>query len=130
MSYCPNCGATVAVDAPACSACGASFDGPGWKPLDGKPVPVPKKSPAGIIVALGIASVLIPAAGFVIGLVLSILIPGCHCDEGAGCSGCGANGLVAFLLVGGFVGALATLMTVLPGSLLLATVVGLLTRRR
>jgi hypothetical protein len=128
MSYCPNCEATVAADAKSCAACRAVFDGEGWEPLATKPVKSEGKSASGIIVTLGIASVVVPLAGFVIGLVLSLIIPGCHCDEGAGCSGCGANGLIAFLLLGGFVGALFSLLTILPGSLALAGIVRLFKR--
>lgn len=130
MSFCPNCDATVAADAKSCAACGALFEVDGWKPLENKVVRPEGKSVAGIIVKLGIASVLIPLVGFVLGFVLTQIIPGCHCDEGAGCSGCGANGMVALLLLGGFVGALASLITILPGSLVLAGLVSLFTKGR
>lgn len=107
------------------------FTGDGWKPIAGETASKPEgRSAAGFIALLGVASVLIPTAGFVVGLVLSLLIPGCHCDEGAGCSGCGANGLVGFLLFGCFVGGLGALLTVLPASLLLAAIVGFLIKAK
>lgn len=130
MSYCPNCHATIDANAESCPACGALFTGGGWKPVDGEPLPEPEgPSAAGVIVVIGFASVLIPALAFVIGLIFSLLIPGCHCDEGAGCRGCGANALMELLLLGGFSGALLALVAVLPASLLLEAVVGLFTRK-
>jgi len=67
---------------------------------------------------------------FLVGMVITLLVPGCHCDEGSGCSGCGLNSLVAFLLFGGFIGALFSLLFVLPASLLLAFVVNLFSGRK
>lgn len=52
----------------------------------------------------------VPTIAFVFAILVSILVPGCRCDEGAGCAGCGLNGLVAFCMFGGFVGALCMLM--------------------
>lgn len=70
---------------------------------------------------LGAGAVALPAIGFATGMVLAAIIPGCHCDEGAGCGGCaGLDGLIAFLMFGGFIGALLAVMFVLPASLLLA----------
>jgi hypothetical protein len=131
MSHCPNCRAEVLASAESCVACGAIFTGDGWKPIAGvAPIKPEGTSAAGVIALLGFATVLIPAACFVIGLVLSLLIPGCHCDEGAGCSGCGVDRVVGFLLFGGFAGGLGALMFVLPASLLLAGIVGLLTKTK
>jgi hypothetical protein len=62
-------------------------------------------------------------AGFLVSLVLATVIPGCHCDEGAGCSGCGANELLAFTLFGGFVATILATFTVLPLSLVLAAII-------
>jgi hypothetical protein len=56
-----------------------------------------------------VAKVLIglPVAGFALGLLLQFCIPGCHCDEGAGCHSCmGLEDFIAFLTFGGFVGAI------------------------
>ena len=85
---------------------------------------LPKKSwsAAKIIVSLSIAAVLVPAAACAIGIILIEIIPGCHCDEGAGCRGCGANGLVASLLFGGFVGAIVAAIF-LPAGIVIALIV-------
>lgn len=48
----------------------------------------------------------VPTAAFLLAALLTELIPGCKCDEGAGCHGCGMDGLVGFCLLGGFVTAL------------------------
>ena len=132
MSYCPNCHATVAHDADSCGSCGGKFPGSfGWAPMDGDaPIEPKPTSIAGLIIKLGFASIWVPALGFIVGLILSTIIPGCHCDEGAGCHGCGANEFVGLLLFGGFVGALVALGTIFPASLLLAGIVSLLTRNR
>lgn len=130
MAYCPNCRKSVEAGAESCASCGALFTGGGWAPVDSQPLAPFRSSAAGVILKLGIASVALPGVAFLVGLLLSSVIPGCHCEEGAGCRGCGANDLVAFLLLGGFVGALAALITVLPVSLALAGVVGLISSRR
>lgn len=84
-------------------------------------------SAASITVKLGVASVALPALGFVLGMLLQLAIPGCMCDEGAGCRGCGPlNDTLAFLILGGFVGALAALIFVLPASLVLAALFSLI----
>jgi len=73
------------------------------------------------VIRLGVASVAVPAVGAAIGFLLQMAIPGCHCDGGAGCHGCGELGdLTAFLMFGGFTGALAALIFVFPASLVLA----------
>ena len=80
-------------------------------------------SAASVTTKLGFAAVLLPATAFIAGLLLQFLIPGCKCDEGAGCHGCGPLGeLLGFLIFGGFVGALAALIFVLPVSLVLAAI--------
>ena len=77
-------------------------------------------------VKLGVAAVALPAIGFALGLGLQTVIPGCKCDSGAGCSPCaGFGGLIAFLTFGGFVGALFSLLFVLPVSLFIAAVAGI-----
>jgi hypothetical protein len=78
-------------------------------------------SAATITLKLGAGAVALPVLGFAIGIALQAAIPGCHCDEGAGCGGCaGLDGVIAFLMFGGFVGALLAVMFVLPASLLLS----------
>ena len=72
-----------------------------------------------------------PAIAAIVGAILMAIIPGCTCDEGEGCHGCGPlNGMSAFLMLGGFVGALAALISILPGSLLLAGVFTLFSRSK
>ena len=88
-------------------------------------------SAASLIAKIGIASVAIPAVAAIVGALLMASIPGCKCDEGAGCGGCGPlNGLIAFFMTGGFVGALAAMISILPGSLLLAGVFARLSRNK
>jgi hypothetical protein len=129
MPYCPNCEASVATDVESCARCGAIFGGAGWRPAEVKPAAPKKRSAAGIIAVLGVASVVLPALAFLVGLAISNLVPGCRCDEGAGCHGCGANGLVEFMLFGGFVGALGAFLIVLPASLVIAAIVGVVSSR-
>lgn len=84
---------------------------------------------ASVILKVGVASVAIPGIGFVIGTILSAVIPGCHCDEGVGCHGCaGFDGLIALLMMGGFVAALAAFITVLPVSVVLAGIFGIFSK--
>jgi len=130
MSLCPICRTHIRVDTESCINCGAIFATGDLSPIeDEAPLAPPEKtSAAGLIVKIGVASVLIPAAGFLIGLILTYVIPGCYCDEGAGCGGCGANNFVAFILFGGFVGGLAAFLTILPLSLILAAIVELFSK--
>jgi hypothetical protein len=82
-----------------------------------------------ILLKIGVASVAIPTLGFILGMILKLAIPGCQCDSGAGCHGCGSfNGLIALLILGGFVAALAALITVLPISLALAGIFGVFSK--
>ncbi|MED5618907.1 hypothetical protein [Ideonella sp. BN130291] len=79
------------------------------------------------IVKLGVGAVAVPVVGFLVGLLLQFVIPGCKCDEGAGCSGCGPlNDTLALLVLGGFVGALLAAFVVLPAALLLAGILQLI----
>ena len=131
MPYCPNCRAEIGANALSCTSCDALFSGSGWRPL-AEPVALVQPNPtpvAKFIVKLGLASVAIPALAFVFGLLVSLIVPGCHCDEGAGCHGCGANDLVAFCLLGGFVGSLGALIFLLPASFVVAAIVGSLETR-
>lgn len=131
IAYCPNCKASISSDASGCASCGADFSAAdGWRPVDAEGINTNRSSGASIILKLGVASVVLPAAAFVLGALLWQLIPGCRCDSGAGCHGCGIDGLVAFLLYGGFTGALAALVTLLPVSIMLAAIVGIIARTR
>jgi hypothetical protein len=68
-----------------------------------------------LVLGLGVASVVIPAIACIVGFVLMYSIPGCNCDAGAGCRGCGNfNTWVANLSMGGFVGTLGAILFVLP----------------
>jgi hypothetical protein len=81
-----------------------------------------------IISCFSVAAVVLPAIGFAIGLGATSLIPGCYCNEGSGCNGCGFDGVVEFLVFGGFIGALMSAMFVLPTGLLLALVLRIFTK--
>jgi hypothetical protein len=74
--------------------------------------------------------VLLPLLAFLLGMAATSLIPGCHCDEGAGCGGCGANGLVSLLLFGGFIGGLMACFTLLPASLVVGAIVAFVSDRK
>ena len=130
MSCCPNCRAPVSNDAEACSSCQAIFSADGWLPLDEEPPSRKTGSAAALIAKLGVTSVVVPGVAFTLGLIVSLVIPGCRCDEGSGCHGCGPNALIEFLLFGGFVGALFSLLTILPSALALAGIVGVVGKLR
>ncbi len=49
------------------------------------------------------------ASSLISGLI-TLAIPGCHCDEGAGCNGCGLNFIFEFLIFGGFIGFIFSLI--------------------
>jgi hypothetical protein len=78
----------------------------------------------------GVSTVIVPSIAFAIGWLFVLLIPGCNCNEGTGCHGCWANGLVTLLLFWGFAGAAGALFTLFPLSLAVAAVIGILSRRR
>ena len=78
---------------------------------------------------LGIASVLIPAAAFLISIAIQALIPGCLCDEGAGCHGCGLNELMAHAMFDGLIGAIAGVFIVLPAFIVLGMVLAMINKR-
>ncbi|WP_231409470.1 hypothetical protein [Ralstonia solanacearum] len=77
--------------------------------------------PAVITIRIGIASVALPMAMLALAYLLRSTIPGCACDEGAGCSGCGPMGeWIAFGLFGGFIGTWLAAIIALPVTLALA----------
>jgi hypothetical protein len=77
------------------------------------------------IVRFGIGCIVVPAAAFVVGLLLQAAIPGCKCDEGAGCHGCGpADAFLGLMIFGGFVFALLSVMFVLPLTLFMSWIAG------
>jgi hypothetical protein len=136
MPYCAECRKVYIRNISECPKCGRSFvesnqPTADWTPPAGSNHLTAdqdfgsskKRSVPGIIALVGIASFFIPLFGFLIGMLISVLIPGCHCDEGMGCRGCGLNELVAFLIFGGFVGAMLAFMISLPGLLLVSGVI-------
>ncbi len=134
MAYCPNCRTSLAPDATSCANCSADFtSADGWKPHDypsAEAGPGGSWSLAGIVACIGLASVLVPFAAVALGLLVSYCLPGCRCDEGAGCHGCGADYLLSMLLFDGFPAGMFGLMFVLPGSLVLAGALVLLRRQQ
>ncbi len=75
----------------------------------------------------GVASVAIPFIGFVLGMLLSGIIPGCTGDEGSGYRGCqvlflNLDWLVGNLVLGGFVVVLLCLVTVCPALIVLGII--------
>ncbi len=72
----------------------------------------------------GVAIIVICAIAVVIGFGIQYCIPGCHCDEGAGCHGCGIfGGFIALLTFGGFVVAMATILLGIPLSIFMGFIV-------
>jgi hypothetical protein len=127
-SYCPNCNFAISSDATSCPSCQALFASDGWQPIAERPAGK-NGSAAELVVKLGVASVVIPLIAFAIGMLVGIVVPGCECDTGRGCHGCGPNWLVENILFGGFVGALFSAMFVLPSCLVLAGLISLFTKR-
>jgi hypothetical protein len=72
------------------------------------PPPEPKNqfqsATATLIRKLAIGAVILHLTAFIIRILWPTLVPGCHCDEDAGCQGCGANNLLVNLLFGGLIG--------------------------
>jgi len=118
MAYCPNCNAPIVKDAQDCDVCGTSFGHDSWLPLDALPPPAPRYSVTGVLFRLGLVAVLLPLAGMLLGLLITFLVPGCHCDAIFGCQGCGANEIIAFLLYDGYEFGLLAILVVLPLSVL------------
>lgn len=130
MPQCPNCDAEVVADAKACHACNADFtDDHGWRPggVGTKAAPRPgatttSNKAADVVMSLAAISVAVPLVAFAVGALAVWLIPGCKCDEGAGCVGCGANALVSLLFLGGLAGTLGAVTLVLPFCIVLALI--------
>jgi hypothetical protein len=73
--------------------------------------------------ALGLVALFLAAS--LLGAVLMLMIPGCRCDSGAGCSSCGsAGGLIELLLFGGFVAFLGSIIFLVPAAALLGFLLG------
>lgn len=129
MAYCPNCHVAIDKDAEDCDVCGTGFGADTWLPLDSLGQPGPRLAAASLIVGAGLAAVLLPVLGFVLGLLGTLLVPGCRCDPSWGCQGCGANGLAEWLYFGGFDGALFAVVYLFPAAAALAAVVAFMSRR-
>lgn len=43
--------------------------------------------------------------------LITLMIPGCHCDEGAGCRGCGLDSIFEFFIFDGFIGFIISIIT-------------------
>jgi hypothetical protein len=129
MAYCPNCNAPIVKDAQDCDVCGTSFGQETWLPLDALPQPAPRFSVASLLFKLGIVAVLLPLAGLVLGLLTTLLVPGCHCDEIFGCHGCGFNDITAFLLYDGYEFGLVAILVVFPAAVLLSGLLAFVKRR-
>jgi len=130
MAYCPNCKAAIAKDALDCDVCGTSFGPDSWLPLDDLPQTRKRPSAASLIFRLGLAAVLLPLASLVLGMLITAIVPGCHCDELAGCDGCGVNRFTSFLFYGGYVGGLLAILVVFPAAALLSGLVAVVNRRK
>jgi len=76
------------------------------------------------------AIVLLACLAFAVGLAWSNFVPGCHCDTGAGCGGCGLDALVASLVFGGFICSLLSVFVVLPVGIIAGLVAAYLVNRR
>lgn len=81
-----------------------------------------------VVALLGVASVLVPTIGVVVGYLLQLVIPGCSCaNESSMCGGCGVDALISFLIFGGAIGAFLAFLYVLFPALLLAGIVWVIT---
>lgn len=79
---------------------------------------------AAVVALLGIASVLFPLLGVLLGFLLQVLVPGCVCaNESSMCNGCGLDSLISFVYIGGMVGAFLGLVYVLVPALVLAALI-------
>lgn len=134
MLYCPKCRAEINANASSCQKCNTllseDLQRSSVEKSELNEVQKRKKYVVGVILKIGYASVAIPAIGFIVGIVLILIIPSCVCDEGAGCRGCGINNFVGFCFLGGFVGALGALVTVLPICALLALLLNVFGRNK
>jgi len=133
---CPGCGAVVSETESSCASCGLNLAGEAITidtptSISEALAATPGSWPASaVLVAIGFASVVLPAVAGLMGALITSVVPGCSCDTGAGCHGCGANEFVAFLLYGGFTSALGAVFTVFPACLVLALVAYLFSSRR
>ena len=130
MAYCPSCKAAIAKDAVDCDVCGTSFGSDTWLPLDALPHTRKRLSAASLIFRFGLGAVLLPLASLVLGMLITAIVPGCHCDEIAGCDGCGVNRFTGLLLYGGYVGGLLAVLFVFPAAALLSGLVAVVGRHR
>jgi ABC-type phosphate transport system permease subunit len=71
----------------------------------------------------GTILVVTPALTFFLSSVLAGIIPGCNCNEGSGCHGCGADSLLEFLIMGGLTLTFVALLFLLPLCLISASVI-------
>lgn len=130
MAYCPNCKAAIVKDAVDCDVCGTSFGPDSWLPLDALPQSRKRASAATLIFRFGLSAVLLPLACLVLGMLITAIVPGCRCDELAGCDGCGVNRFTSILLYGGYMGGLLAILFVFPAAALLSGLVAAVNRRK
>lgn len=125
--YCQKCRTEAPPEGVSCGVCGTPFSqgSVAVGEVVSKPSPAAKW-----IIGLGVWSLLASLALFVTGLLVTLIVPGCSCDEGAGCRGCGVNDLVAFCLFGGFIGAVISALFVLPVAAILGLLVGMLSDKK
>lgn len=123
MAYCPNCEAAIAKDAVDCDVCGTSFSADTRLPLDALPRARKRLSVATLIFRFGLAAVLLPLASLVLGMLITAVVPGCRCDEIAGCEGCGVDRFTSQLLYAGYVGGVLAILFVFPAAALLSGLV-------
>ena len=74
------------------------------------------------IANVGLWSVGVPLSLYLFGAMVAWAIPGCSCND-TSCSGCGANFLVGILVVWGLAGTIVAALTILPITLIVATLV-------
>ncbi len=74
------------------------------------------------ILNVGLWSVGAPFSLYLFGALVAWAFPGCSCDA-TSCKGCGANFLIGILVVWGLAGTIITAITVLPITIIVATLV-------
>lgn len=110
MKRCETCNRPIALGSTECRYCAEERELKKNLPaLNSTVLNSGESKTAEVIFKLACWVIALPILAFVLGAILSSVIPGCHVDEGAGGSGCIVIGLnlsrlVAFLKLGGFVG--------------------------
>lgn len=103
-SKCPRCGGDIWMRDQKCNTCNALISS------DDKL----QKASRPFFMKVFIFCLKITLGSFFLGMLLQFIIPGCSCDEGAGCSGCGIDMVLEALIFYGFIGFMITVVVLTP----------------